>query len=319
MRRSEFEKVEFVCDVETREELNESTKKKDESKENFNNFYKKLIENGDINKIAEMIKNEKDDSYYATKIGKDILKEFGKNSKEFEQFVDNIEYYERISGTDIPAYALKDKTDIQLQNLVKDKRAFEERNSKEVVSIFDNGKIEKLNDRFIFITKPMVHPSEYFKHNYMDIQQRTGKYDIEKDDKGYYIKTTKTPDGEKIYLPDEKIDDGYFQEKKDEKTKKNDFLKILNNKELIEDIDRRNRKLSSPGKETVPIKEQLRDISEKLDKTDNSELKAVFENFETDVSKFSSVGEFEDSLENKIRAFNLIYSRVNNEKSKEED
>jgi hypothetical protein len=108
-------------------------------------------------------------------------------------------------------------------------------------------------------------------------------------------------------------------EKKDEKTKKNDFLKILNNKELIEDIDRRNRKLSSPGKETVPIKEQLRDISEKLDKTDNSELKAVFENFETDVSKYSSVGEFEDSLENKIRAFNLIYSRVNNEKSKEED
>lgn len=106
--------------------------------------------------------------------------------------------------------------------------------------------------------------------------------------------------------------------KKDEKTKKNNFLKILNNKELIEDINRRNRKLSSPGKETVPIKEQLRDISEKLDKTDNSELKAVFENFETDVSKYPSVGEFEDSLENKIRDFNLIYSRVNNEKSKKE-
>lgn len=107
--------------------------------------------------------------------------------------------------------------------------------------------------------------------------------------------------------------------KKEEKTKKNNILKILNNKELIEDIDRRNRKLSSPGKETVSIKEQLRDISEKLDKTDNSELKAVFENFETDVSKYPSVGEFEDSLENKIRAFNLIYSRVNNEKSKKED
>lgn len=106
--------------------------------------------------------------------------------------------------------------------------------------------------------------------------------------------------------------------KKEEKTKKNNILKILNNKELIEDIDRRNRKLSSPGKETVPIKEQLRDISEKLDKTDNSELKAVFENFETDVSKYPSVGEFEDSLENKIRDFDLIYSRVNNEKSKKQ-
>lgn len=107
-------------------------------------------------------------------------------------------------------------------------------------------------------------------------------------------------------------------EKKEEKTKKNNILKILNNKKLIEDIDRRNRKLSSPGKETVPIKEQLRDISEKLDKTDNSELKAVFENFETDVSKYPSVGEFEDSLENKIRDFDLIYSRVNNKKSKKE-
>lgn len=91
------------------------------------------------------------------------------------------------------------------------------------------------------------------------------------------------------------------------------FEQILNNKQLLKDIDRRNKNLASPGKETVPIEEQLKDISEKLVKTDNKELKAVFENFETDVSKYPAQVEFEDALENRIRSFNLVYDRISKE------
>lgn len=110
--------------------------KEEESKEYFNNFYKKLIENGDINKIAEMIKKENNDSYYATKIGKDILKEFGKDSKEFKQFVVNDdgifepkkepEKKTKTSKPSIGVFAPSESTDWENKNVIAENKSIGE-------------------------------------------------------------------------------------------------------------------------------------------------------------------------------------------------
>lgn len=109
------------------------------------------------------------------------------------------------------------------------------------------------------------------------------------------------------------------QMRNDAETKKeNNFSRILSDKQLLNSIDRKRNKLSSPGKDVTPIEEELKNVSEKLKNMNNKELNDVFDNFETDYTKYPSIGEFEDELEERLKTFDMVYDRLSNDNKKEE-
>lgn len=155
--------------------------------------------------------------YYVDRIAQNIIDTYGKDSKEFDYLLENIEPYNR-TGDTFNLYAIKDGKVKEFEQIEKDGIAFFKRNSKENIEFIKNGKIENINGDTFFITKPIPAPSEYFKWNFMNNEEISGRFKVLKDKNGLYIKDH---NNNKTYLPDTKeIEAEKKEELKESETEK---------------------------------------------------------------------------------------------------
>ena len=228
--------------------------------------------------------------YYVDRIAQNIIDTYGKDSKEFDYLLENIEPYNR-TGDTFNLYAIKDGKVKEFEQIEKDGIAFFKRNSKENIEFIKNGKIENINGDTFFITKPIPAPSEYFKWNFMNNEEISGRFKVLKDKNGLYIKDH---NNNKTYLPDtkeieaEKKEDGHYwiQDSKGDRLTNIDAKKRI--KQNLSQINSFNELMEGRSKaDNLRMESAKRSLEydnnrlmERLNSEDREEMKTEFDKYQ---------------------------------------